>query len=431
MASSEVNAGIESNSGGESPGTPGTPGSNESDVPEEFYAFRDLICPELFRENVPRNTSALQGAGWVAEIMTTPHQGRFFDNIRMTKPCFYALVDALTSRGLLPQGQTSRVTSIEEVALFMQTVGMHKRHRDNMERFQHSLETINRRFHRVLSALCAMAPELITPPNFTEPHPRVANNPDFYPFFKVKPRSFIAVTQSHCLHHRLSSIGLRRSDGRDIGTWSPSGPTRYRSRKGRLAQNVLAICDFDMNFTYVYAGWEGSAADARVLDNAVSQDPNFPFPPIGKYYLVDAGFANYQCFLAPYRGTRYHLPEWRGQGHRYRTPQDMFNHAHSRLRNVIERCFGVLKKRFPIIQWGMPSYLQHHQVDIVIACCTLHNFIRRFSNDDIIFNEPDEDTLIDMDSFYHRGHPTNSEIEAQRTIRDSIAMQMWADKDPN
>ncbi|KAL0424962.1 UNVERIFIED_CONTAM: hypothetical protein Sradi_1031000 [Sesamum radiatum] len=142
MASSEVNAGIESNSGGESPGTPGTPGSNESDVPEEFYAFRDLICPELFRENVPRNTSALQGAGWVAEIMTTPHQGRFFDNIRMTKPCFYALVDALTSRGLLPQGQTSRVTSIEEVALFMQTVGMHKRHRDNMERFQHSLETI-------------------------------------------------------------------------------------------------------------------------------------------------------------------------------------------------------------------------------------------------------------------------------------------------
>ncbi|KAL0387579.1 UNVERIFIED_CONTAM: hypothetical protein Sradi_2639700 [Sesamum radiatum] len=152
----------------------------------------------------------------------------------MTKPCFYALVDALTSRGLLPQGQTSRVTSIEEVALFMQTVGMHKRHRDNMERFQHSLETINRRFHRVLSALCAMAPELITPPNFTEPHPRVANNPDFYPYFKD-------------------------ASERWTGHWY-LGPRqhRYRSRKG-LAQNVLAICDFDMNFTYVYAGWEGSA----------------------------------------------------------------------------------------------------------------------------------------------------------------------------
>ncbi|KAL0375771.1 UNVERIFIED_CONTAM: hypothetical protein Scaly_0694700 [Sesamum calycinum] len=247
----------------------------------------------------------------------------------MTKPCFYALVYALTSRGLLPQGQTSRVTSIEEVALFIQTVGVHKRHRDNMECFQHSLETINRRFHRVFSALCAMAPELITPPNFMEPHPRVANNPDFYPYFK-------------------DCVGAM--DGTLVPAWVPRiDQHRYRLRNGRLAQNVLTICDFNMNFTYVYTGWEGSAADAHVLDNAVSQYPNFSFLPIGKYYLVDAGFTNYQCFLAPYRGTR-------------------------------------------------------------------------FSNDDIIFNEPDEDTPIDMDSFYHRGHPTNSEIEAQRTIRDSIAM---------
>ncbi|KAL0352097.1 UNVERIFIED_CONTAM: hypothetical protein Scaly_1598400 [Sesamum calycinum] len=74
-----------------------------------------------------------------------------------------------------------------------------------------------------------------------------------------------------------------------------------------------------MNFTYVYAGWEGSAVDARVLDHAVSQDRTFPFAPIGKYYLVDAGFTNYQCSLAPYYGTRYDLPEWRGQGRPYGT----------------------------------------------------------------------------------------------------------------
>ncbi|KAL0345693.1 UNVERIFIED_CONTAM: hypothetical protein Sradi_4400600 [Sesamum radiatum] len=191
----------------------------------------------------------------------------------MTKPCFYALVDALTSRGLLPHGQTSRVSSIEEVALFMQTVGMHKRQRDNMERFQHSLETIHRRFHRVLSALCTMAPELITPPNFTEIHTRIANNPDFFPFFK-------------------DCVGAM--DGSLVPAWVPRADgIRYRSRKGGLAQNVLAICDFDMNFTYVYAGWEGSAADARVLDHAVSHDPTFPFPPIDmayRRYLESAGF---------------------------------------------------------------------------------------------------------------------------------------------
>ncbi|KAL0307359.1 UNVERIFIED_CONTAM: hypothetical protein Sangu_3034200 [Sesamum angustifolium] len=226
-------------------------------------------------------TSRLQGAEWIAEIMTTPHQGRFYDNIRMTKPCFYALVDALTSRGLLPHGQTSRVSSIEEVALFMQTVGMHIWKRDNMERFQHSLETINRRFHRVLSALFALAPELITRP-FYETHARITNNPDFYPFFK---------------------------DCMDLG---PRGPKRYRSRKGGLAQNVLAICDFDMNFTYVYAGWEGSAADARVLDHAVSHDNTFPFPPIFSRYsdetdkcLIDNQLVTLYCISKNMAYRRY------------------------------------------------------------------------------------------------------------------------------
>ncbi|KAL0290883.1 UNVERIFIED_CONTAM: hypothetical protein Sradi_7039400 [Sesamum radiatum] len=179
MASASEVAANNTNSLSGSPRTLGTPGSNEYDVPKEFYSFRDLICSELFREKVPRNTSALQGEGWVAELMATPHNGRFYDNIRMTKPYFYALVDALTFRGLLPHGQTSRVSSIEEVAVFMQTVGMHKRQRDNMEQFQHSLEIIHRRFHRVILALCAMAPELITRLNFTDIHQRVASNTDF------------------------------------------------------------------------------------------------------------------------------------------------------------------------------------------------------------------------------------------------------------
>lgn len=44
----------------------------------------------------------------------------------------------------------------------------------------------------------------------------------------------------------------------------------------------MAVCDFDMFFTYVSVGWEGSAHDARVLEHArTTPEMNFPEPPPG------------------------------------------------------------------------------------------------------------------------------------------------------
>jgi hypothetical protein len=74
----------------------------------------------------------------------------------------------------------------------------------------------------------------------------------------------------------------------------------------------MLACDFDLNFTFISCGWEGSATDARVLQSAmlggfcVSE---------GKIFLVDAGYPNTPCFLAPYHGVRCHLKEF-GHGHR-------------------------------------------------------------------------------------------------------------------
>jgi hypothetical protein len=36
------------------------------------------------------------------------------------------------------------------------------------------------------------------------------------------------------------------------------------------------------------------------------------FSHIGKYDLVDFGYPNKKGFLAPYRGQRYHIPEFQG-----------------------------------------------------------------------------------------------------------------------
>ena len=44
---------------------------------------------------------------------------------------------------------------------------------------------------------------------------------------------------------------------------------RYRNRKGDLTTTVLGVCSPDAEFIFVLPGWEGSAADERVLRDAL------------------------------------------------------------------------------------------------------------------------------------------------------------------
>ncbi|KAF7826515.1 protein ALP1-like [Senna tora] len=147
----------------------------------------------------------------------------------------------------------------------------------------------------------------------------------------------------------------------------------------------------DGQFVYVLSGWEGSAADSRVLQSAILK-PNGLKVPEGEYYLVDAGFTNDQGFLAPYRGQRYHLSEWR-EGRYPTNLKECFNMRHSSARNVIELCFGMLKKRCAILR--NPSFYPvrtHNRV--IIACYLLHNLIRQDNALYPLENEVDEDTQM-------------------------------------
>jgi len=56
----------------------------------------------------------------------------------------------------------------------------------------------------------------------------------------------------------------------------------YRGRKAIPTVNVLAVCDFDLQFTYVLTGWDGSAHDARILGSTMNNPRlKFPMPPPG------------------------------------------------------------------------------------------------------------------------------------------------------
>jgi hypothetical protein len=53
----------------------------------------------------------------------------------------------------------------------------------------------------------------------------------------------------------------------------------FRGRKHTTTQNVLAAVSFDLRFTYVLAGWEGSAHDALILTDALSRQDGLRVPP--------------------------------------------------------------------------------------------------------------------------------------------------------
>ena len=153
---------------------------------------------------------------------------------------------------------------------------------------------------------------------------------------------------------------------------------------------------------------------------------------VGEYYVLDSGFPCTKGFLPPYRGERYHLQEYNNGRNRPRGMKELFNYRHSSLRNVIERCFGVLKARFPRLKM-MPPYKLSRQPLIVIACCTLHNFIRQRTQYDHMFREWEEKELEGEDNLEEANtsvsrcevNLSNESAAAMARCRDRIAQAMW------
>ncbi|XP_062013425.1 uncharacterized protein LOC133729849 isoform X2 [Rosa rugosa] len=101
--------------------------------------------------------------------------------------------------------------------------------------------------------------------------------------------------------------------------------------------------------------------------------------------------------------------------------KEIFNHAHSSLRGVIERTFGVWKKKRSILR-DMPFFPYEKQVKIVIATMALHNYIRRYAQQDIDFDESGNYSSEEMEDNEHDGDgPGRQEIEV---LRNAIAQSL-------
>ena len=134
-------------------------------------------------------------------------------------------------------------------------------------------------------------------------------------------------------------------------------PRLFINRKRVYSVNVQATCDADGKITNIVARWPGSTHDSRILEN--SQLYLKLRAMRNSYLLGDSGYACDYFLMTPLRNPQ------TAQERRY-------NLSHARTRNVIERLFGVLKRRFPILQETMRNKLEN-VYPIIIAIAVLHN----------------------------------------------------------
>ncbi|CAN1787651.1 hypothetical protein LINPERHAP1_LOCUS17731 [Linum perenne] len=123
-----------------------------------------------------------------------------------------------------------------------------------------------------------------------------------------------------------------------------------------------------MLFTYVVAGWEGTANDARILSETASNPNN---------------------------------QEIRRRGGP-RGREELFNYRHSSLQNVIER----------------------KQTRIVMACCTIHNFIRLHATRDELFDQFQDSDAEDatVEALIARNIST-IHLKSEKWLKDVIQSQ--------
>lgn len=118
-----------------------------------------------------------------------------------------------------------------------------------------------------------------------------------------------------------------------------------------------------MQFNDVVARWHGSAHDSHIWDNS-NQRRNFLQGVYGDHLLVgDSGYAQTTFMMTPLARVN-------------TNSESLYNEAQIRTRNVIERTFGVWKRRFPILSKSLQVHLSRIP-GIIIATCVLHNLAQQ------------------------------------------------------
>ena len=133
----------------------------------------------------------------------------------------------------------------------------------------------------------------------------------------------------------------------------------YRNRKGYFSFNVQVVCNADLKIMNIVSRWHGSAHDANIFRNSRLR-ANLEAGVYANHCLVgDSGYGIKRYLLTPLNNAN-------------TREEQLYNESQIRTRNCVERCFGVWKRRFPILATGIRLNLDRVEA-VIVAAAVLHN----------------------------------------------------------
>ena len=147
-------------------------------------------------------------------------------------------------------------------------------------------------------------------------------------------------------------------DGTHVPIQAPTNNEwEYVNRKGTHFINVQLMCDHELKIINCVVRWPGSTHDSRILTESEIYRHFHQHPSI-EYVLGDSGYALIQWLMVPVLNP-------------VSEAELRYNRAHMSTRNAIERCNGVLKRRFACLNKLRMN--PERACDVIQACIVLHN----------------------------------------------------------
>ncbi|XP_019888574.1 putative nuclease HARBI1 [Ooceraea biroi] len=157
-----------------------------------------------------------------------------------------------------------------------------------------------------------------------------------------------------CTHIRVQSYGGEDSE-------------LFRNRKGYFSLNIQEVINARLEIIDIVARWPGSTHDSTIFNHSRIKSLFEANRFDDGLLLGDSGYPNLPYLMTPVQNLT--------------TPAEhLYNEAQIRTRSKIERCFGIWKRRFPVLSIGSRFHPPQKLLPVIIATAILHKIVQQENN---------------------------------------------------